>query len=128
MKGNKNPIGRVALILQKLTSEQIQEWARKLNNEEDVLRSLGQNKGQIERAKQYKKWRTNWDIGYAQGLIAKNEELFHSDESSIQKLYAEKVMPEQFDSDVVIHWKAPKWFYESFDSSKVKKVRKKVVD
>lgn len=124
----KNPYGRLPTVIVKLTDDEIIEKAAELNNEDDVLRSYGLLARQVETIKKNKRWRKCWDMGYAKGVIKKNKELFDSEEPSIQKLYAEKVMPDTFNSDVKIEWKAPKWFYEEFDTNKIKKVRKEVVD
>lgn len=107
-----------------LTTEQIENYAQKLNKEEDVLMALGCNAQQMENAKKNKRWRKHWDIGYAKGLVAKAEDLYNSKDSALQKLYADKVVPQTEAIEMTIEYDAPKWFYEELKVDKVKKARR----
>lgn len=109
-----------------LKPEQIEEYARHLNKEEDVLMSLGCNARQVENVKKNKRWRKHWDIGYAQGMVDKNREMYLSKDSTVLKLYADKVVPQTEASEQTIEVKAPKWYYEELKVDKVKSARRSV--
>ena len=109
-----------------LTEEKIEEFARHLNKEDDVLASLGCNARQIEACKGNKRWRKHWDIGYAQGMVDKNKEMYLSKDSTVLKLYADKVVPQTEAVEMVIEYDAPKWFYEELKVDKVKSARRGV--
>ena len=118
--------GRLPRRFSDLTDQQIQDFGSTLNIEEDVLASIGLNAGQIERAKKVKRWRKYWDIGYATGKVAKNEELYKSKDSAIQRTFVEKVTPSVEEIEQIIEWKAPKWFYEELKVDKIKSARRSV--
>ena len=109
-----------------LKDEEILAYGASLNVEEDVLASIGLNESQIARAKLHKRWRRFFDIGYAKGKVAKNEELYKSKDSAIQRTFVEKVTPSVEEIEQVIEYKAPKWFYEELKVDKVKSARRSV--
>lgn len=116
--------GRLPEYFVNLTDEQMEEYGASLSKEEDVLTSLGLNPSQVERAKKNFRWRRLWDKGYAGALVKKAKEMANSPDSAILKLYTDLVVPKQEEVDITIDWKAPKWFYQELDVSKVKKARK----
>lgn len=118
--------GKLPVFFSNMKDEEIVELGRTLNKEDDVLASLGLNANQIARAKGMNRWRSNWDKGYAQGLVAKGKEMFESTEPAIQKLYADKVVPQAQEIEQVVEWTAPKWFYEELKVDKIKSARRSV--
>jgi hypothetical protein len=118
--------GRLPAYFVNLTDEQMTEYGTALNKEEDVLASLGLSPSQVERAKKNFRWRRCWDKGYAIGLVKKGTDMSSSTDSAILKLYADKVIPRQEEVDITIEYKAPKWFYQELEVSKIKKARKDV--
>ena len=81
---------------------------------------------QVERAKKNKRWRKYWDIGYNKGLVKKAEDMYDSNEPSIQKLYADKIVPKSDETIREIHVLAPKWFYKELEIDKIKSARRSV--
>lgn len=118
--------GRLPEYFVNLTDEQMEDYGASLSKEEDVLTSLGLNPSQVERAKKNFRWRRLWDKGYSRALVEKARAMANSKDSAILKLYADMVVPKQEEVDITIDWKAPKWFYQELDVSKVKKARKDV--
>ena len=119
-------MGTLVKAVRKLTNEEIQNYARQLNKEDDVLASLGCNPRQGENVKKTKNWRKQWDRGYAQGMVDKNREMYLSKDSTVLKLYADKVVPQTETIEVTIEYDAPKWFYEELKVDKVKSARRSV--
>ena len=118
--------GKLLKKVQELTTFQIEEYAKHLNKEDDVLISLGCTQRQVENCKKSQRWRKHWDIGYAQGMVDKNKEMYMSKDSTVLKLYADKVVPQTESVDIVIEWDAPKWFYEELKVDKIKSARRSV--
>ena len=56
----------------------------------------------------------------------KGKEMFESTEPAIQKLYADKVVPQAQEIEQVVEWTAPKWFYEELKVDKIKSARRSV--
>lgn len=118
--------GKLPNTVSNLTTDEIEEYASKLGKEEEVLASLGCTPNQVERAKKNHRWRKHWDIGYNKGLVKKAKDMFDSDEPSVLKLYADKIVPKNEEGIREIHIKAPKWFYKELEIDKIKSARRSV--
>ena len=109
-----------------LTTKQIEEFAQENDSEDKVLAALGCDERQAGNVKRNKRWRKHWKIGSAKGGLQKSKEMFNSKDSTILKLYADKVIPAQEKEDIILTWDWPKYMNEELDVNKVKKARKDV--
>ncbi|MCP4394554.1 MAG: hypothetical protein GY804_09855 [Alphaproteobacteria bacterium] len=102
----------IPVSIRNMTNGDIQTAGNSIDIEDVYLRSKGLKDHQVITVKNTTRWKHNWGIGKARFEMEQNENFVNSKEPSIQKIVAERTLPQivEIDEDTVWEIDAPKYF------------------